>query len=97
MWPSAGGDTYRVRPHKRSAVPASVERSGVLVALGGRIRVRRLELGLTQEAFAERAQLHRTYVASVERGNRNIPVLTLFRIAHALEVDASVLVAGLRP
>ena len=56
-----------------------------------------MQLGLTQEAFAERAQLHRTYIASLERGNRNIPVVTLLRIAQALELDAAALVTGLRP
>lgn len=73
------------------------EPHGALVALGARIRVRRLQLGLTQERLGERAQLHRTYVASLERGHRNIPVVTLLRLAQALGVDAGVLVAGLRP
>ncbi len=84
-----------MQPHRRSPTPASP--GGPLVALGERIRARRLVLGLTHEALGERARLHRTYVASVERGRRNIPVVTLLRIAHALGVDAAELVAGLRP
>ena len=84
-----------MRSHERST-PAG-KPNAALVALGERIRARRVQLGLTQERLGERAQLHRTYVASVERGRRNIPVLTLVRMAQALDVDAAVLVAGLRP
>jgi transcriptional regulator with XRE-family HTH domain len=46
-----------------------------------------LELGLSQEGLAEVAHLHRTYVGSVERGERNISVDSMERLAAALRVD----------
>lgn len=46
-------------------------------------RLRR-RLGLSQEACAEKCELHRTYIGAVERGERNITLETLDRIAHAL-------------
>ena len=63
--------------------------------LGQRIRARRHALDLSQEAFAAEVGLHRTYIGAVERGERNVTVLTLLRIAAALGVDAAELVEGL--
>ena len=63
--------------------------------LGQRIRAHRHTLGLSQEAFAAGVGLHRTYIGAVERGERNVTVLTLLRIASALGVDAADLVGGL--
>ena len=54
--------------------------------LGEAIRKRRLELKLTQEELAEKADLHWTFVSGVERGQRNISVLNLYHIALALNV-----------
>jgi transcriptional regulator with XRE-family HTH domain len=51
------------------------------------VKKHRLELGLSQEALAEIAHLHRTYIGSVERGERNISVDTMERVAMALSVD----------
>lgn len=70
-------------------------RSGILIEFGRRVRARRERLGFSQEELADRAQLHRTYVGSVERGERNIALLNLTRIAVALRLDAGDLVAGL--
>lgn len=63
---------------------------------GARVRARRLELGLSQEALAAAAGLHRTYAGSVERGERNVALLNIVRLASALEIDPSELVRGLR-
>lgn len=62
--------------------------------LGNVIRKRRKALGLSQEALAERAGLHWTYVGAVERGERNISLLNIVRLARALGVTPSRLMAG---
>jgi transcriptional regulator with XRE-family HTH domain len=46
-------------------------------------------LGLSQEQLAERAGLHRTYVSSVERGQRNVGLDNILDLAAALEVPAA--------
>ena len=53
----------------------------------------RLEKKLTQEKVAEVADLHPNYVSSVERGERNISICNIARIAVALGVDMEALVA----
>lgn len=62
---------------------------------GARVRARRLELGLTQEGLAERVELHFTYVSSVERGERNVTLRTIVRLANGLEISVSALVQDL--
>ena len=64
---------------------------------GQRVRARRLTLGLSQEALAERSGLHRTYVGSLERGERNVALLNIIKLADALDLDAGELVRGLKP
>lgn len=59
---------------------------------GERVRARRSVLGLSQEDLAHRAGLHRTYIGSVERGERNVSLANIVRIARALGVDAAELV-----
>jgi transcriptional regulator with XRE-family HTH domain len=53
---------------------------------GNAIRQRRHELGWSQEKLAERAGLHRTYIADVERGERNISLEGIVKLTHALEL-----------
>lgn len=55
-----------------------------LQRLGDRVRERRLAMNLTQAALGEACGLHRTFVGSVERGERNVAVLSLRKIATAL-------------
>jgi len=57
-----------------------------LKQLGDRIRERRSELGMTQTELGERCGLHRTFIGSVERGERNVSVLNLRVIARILRV-----------
>jgi transcriptional regulator with XRE-family HTH domain len=52
-----------------------------------RLRQIRQGKGLSQEELADRAGLHRTYVGSVERGERNISIDNIERLAKALEID----------
>ena len=67
--------------------------------LGRRVREyrRALAASVSQEQLADRAGLHRTYVGHVERGEVNLTVYNLTRLAAALEVDPAELVRGLRP
>ncbi|MCY3755713.1 MAG: helix-turn-helix transcriptional regulator [Alphaproteobacteria bacterium] len=58
-------------------------------AFGAAVRNMRLRLGLSQEQLAARAQLHRTYIGSVERGERNVSLNNIYAIAVALETDAA--------
>jgi len=65
-----------------------------LVRLGENIKRFRKIHGLSQEKLAELANLHRTYVGGVERGERNISLLNLIHLADALEVSVADLVEG---
>lgn len=62
--------------------------------LGDRVRDRRVARGLTQAALGDRCRLHRTFVGSVERGERNVSVLNLRLIAGALRVPLADLFAA---
>lgn len=64
---------------------------------GARVRAHREELGLSQEKLADVAGLHWTFVGQVERGQRNLTLHNILKLAVALDVDPSDLVAGLRP
>lgn len=56
-------------------------------------RVRKAR-GISQEELATRASVHRTYIGMIERGEKNVTILTMFRIAHALQVKPSTLLEG---
>lgn len=58
------------------------------------MRVKRLENELSQEALAELVGLHRTYIGSVERGERNISIDNMSRIAGALNINLGDLIQG---
>jgi transcriptional regulator with XRE-family HTH domain len=57
--------------------------------LGVAIRARRTELHLSQEGLGARCELHRTYIAGVERGERNASLKSIARIAKALDIPVS--------
>jgi transcriptional regulator with XRE-family HTH domain len=61
---------------------------------GRRLRELRRERGLSQEELAFRSGLHRTYLSSVERGERNVAVVNIERLARALEIDMCDLFPG---
>ncbi|EKI3521046.1 helix-turn-helix transcriptional regulator [Escherichia coli] len=66
-----------------------------LKLLGESIKKARTLLGISQEELAFRSMLHRTYISSVERGERNISFLNLIKIAKALEISPSELIEGI--
>lgn len=51
---------------------------------GERIRILRRQAGWSQEEFAAACGLHRTYVGAVERGERNVSLVNIVRLARAL-------------
>jgi transcriptional regulator with XRE-family HTH domain len=59
----------------------------VMLRFGERLKVVRQKAGISQEKLAELACLHRTYVSSVERGQRNISLLNIEKLAEALDVE----------
>lgn len=65
------------------------EKNEQLLSLGRRIQAYRERAGLSQEKLAERANVHRTYIGTVERGETNLTVLNLLKIAAALNVNVN--------
>ena len=64
-------------------------------AFGARVRALRLAQNLSQEKLADAAGLHRTYIGGIERGERNVSLENIQRIAAALSETISSLTAGL--
>ena len=60
-----------------------------LQLLGFRLRERRVAMNLTQAELADKCGLHRTFIGSVERGERNVSVLNLRMIAKVLRIALS--------
>ena len=77
------------------APPAPVSQAAI--QFGERVRARRHELGLSQEALADACRLHWTFVGQVERGRRNLTLHNILKIASGLGVDPGDLLRGLRP
>ena len=72
-----------------------VLREGILLQFGHRVRDRRRSLGLSQEEFAARCGLDRTYVSGIERGKRNVALKNIKLVATALGISISELMDGL--
>lgn len=66
----------------------------ILQSFGDRVRELRTQQGLSQEKFALIAGLDRTYLASLEKGKRNVSILNLQKIANALGMTISELFEG---
>jgi len=61
----------------------------LLKKVGDKIRALRVNSGLSQEELAEKVGIHRTYIGSVERGERNVSIINLFYIARSLSSSLS--------
>ena len=62
---------------------------------GRRVRARRTEMGLSQEALAADADIHWSYLGQIERGHVNLTLHSIVRLAATLKVDAGTLVSSL--
>ncbi len=66
-----------------------------LEKFGKQVRQLRKGLGLSQEDLAELTDLHRTYIGGIERGERNVALINIVRLAKALNVSPSELLKGI--
>lgn len=64
-------------------------RDARLAGFGERLRHLRRAAGLSQEALAAAAGLDRTYVGGIERGERNVALLNVYKLAQALKIHPS--------
>jgi DNA-binding XRE family transcriptional regulator len=84
----------RIMPGGKMAVKDESQRPSLPAGDRAPRRELRTARGLTQAALAERWELHRTFVGSVERGERNVSILNLRVIARALRVPLTGLLAA---
>lgn len=70
-------------------------RKDILVRFGERVRELRSEQGWSQEGFAHECELDRTYVGGIERGERNLALRNIEKIATTLGLSISELMEGL--
>lgn len=80
---------------KNNSQSYSAEEQAVMGKLGVRVRQLRDEGSLSQEKLAELANIHRTYISSIERGQQNISLTILIRLADSLGVSLEILFADL--
>lgn len=69
-------------------------KKSILSRFGERVKKLRKERGWSQEELGNRAGLHRTYIGSIERSERNISLLNIERLAKALNVKLAELISG---
>lgn len=79
----------------QNAILAAVNANPTLEQFGLRVRQLRKQAGLSQEKLAELADLHRTYVSGIERGDRNVSLINIVRLAKALHVTSGELLKGI--
>jgi transcriptional regulator with XRE-family HTH domain len=70
-------------------VSAKLDTDQNLVKLGAAIRARRMALSLSQEALADSAEIDRSHMGKIERGERNVTFLNILRIAKAVQCQPS--------
>jgi len=73
---------------------AKVDKDAKLVRLGAAVRARRKELGISQESLAIISGVERSNMGKIERGENNLSVLNLVRIAEALTCQAADILAA---
>ncbi len=70
-------------------------KKAILIKFGKKIREVRVKRGLSQEALADIANVHRTYIGMVERAEKNITLLNIQKLAKALKIDIRELFDGI--
>jgi transcriptional regulator with XRE-family HTH domain len=70
-------------------MPIPPNQCSLVAIFATNVRRRRLELGLSQEQLAEKAGVHRTYVGMLERGEKNVTIYNIWRLAGALQIEAA--------
>jgi transcriptional regulator with XRE-family HTH domain len=68
---------------------------GLLLAFGRRVRELRQEQGFSQESFADKCGVHRTFMGTIERGESNLSFQNIAKVAETLGVSLSTLFADL--
>jgi transcriptional regulator with XRE-family HTH domain len=66
----------------------------IRIRFGKALRRRRQKLGVSQEAFADMCQLDRTYIGGIERGERNVALVNIEKIAKPLRISIAQLFRG---
>ena len=61
----------------------------ITATVGGRLRAHRQRLGMAREELAEKADLHPTYIGQVERGEKNLTLVSLEKILNAMDLTFS--------
>jgi len=67
----------------------------ILVQFGNKVRELRKQKKFSQEELAQKTGLHRTYISDIERGNRNVSLENIKKIANALDVRMDFLLKGI--
>ncbi|MFZ9180937.1 MAG: helix-turn-helix domain-containing protein [Rickettsiales bacterium] len=62
-------------------------KNSIQISFGKKVRDLRIKSGYSQEAFAFECGLHRTYIGCIERGEKNITIVNIEKIAKALKVE----------
>jgi len=70
-------------------ISAKSDTDNLLVRLGAAIRARRIALELSQEALADQAEIDRSHMGKIERGERNVTFLNIVRICNAIKCKPS--------
>ena len=70
-----------------------MKKSSLAVQVGRAIRTRREVTGLSQDRFADRIEMHRAYYSAIERGEKNLTLPTLKRVADGLGVRMATILA----
>ena len=67
----------------------------IRIRFGKAVRKKRHKLGVSQEEFADICGLDRTYIGGIERGERNVALINIDKIARALDLSLSELLKGI--